>query len=61
MLHAEINKDGTVDRLELISGHPMLVSAAINAVKQWIYKPYLFDGKAVNVDTDVVINFSLSP
>jgi TonB family protein len=61
VLHAEINKDGTVDRLELISGHPMLVSAAINAVKQWIYKPYLFDGKAVNVDTDVVINFSLSP
>ncbi len=61
VLQAEINKDGTVDRLELISGHPMLVSAAIDAVKQWIYKPYVLDGKAVNVDTEVVINFSLSP
>lgn len=61
VLQAEINKDGTVERLELISGHPLLVSAAIDAVKQWIYKPYLLDGKAVKVDTEAAVNFSLLP
>jgi protein TonB len=61
VLHAQINKDGTIEKLELVSGHPLLVSAAIEAVKQWIYTPYLLGGKAVKVDTEVVVNFSLSP
>ena len=60
VLQAEINEDGTVEKLELISGHPLLVSAAIDAVKHWIYNPYLLDGKAVKVDTEVVINFTFS-
>ncbi|PYX04684.1 MAG: energy transducer TonB [Acidobacteria bacterium] len=41
LLQAEISKDGTIQNLRLISGHPMLTSAAIDAVKQWRYKPYI--------------------
>jgi TonB-like protein len=47
-------------RLSLISGHPMLVPAAIGAVKQWHYKPYYFNGKSADVQTEININFSLS-
>jgi TonB family protein len=58
-LRAEIGKDGNVDNLQLISGHPMLVPAAIEAVKQWKYKPYLLNGQAVLVETQIQVNFSL--
>ena len=60
VLQAEISKDGTIQNLQLISGHPMLAPAAIEAVKQWRYKPYLLNGEPVAVDTQVVVNFSLS-
>ncbi len=60
VLQAEISKDGTIQNLQLISGHPMLVPAAIEAVKQWRYKPYLLNGEPVAVETQVVVNFSLS-
>ncbi len=60
VLHAEIGKDGTITNLQLISGHAMLAPAAIEAVKQWRYKPYLLNGEPVAVDTEVVVNFSLS-
>jgi protein TonB len=60
VLNAEISKDGTIQNLQLISGHPMLAPAAIEAVKQWRYKPYLLNGEPVAVDTQVVVNFSLS-
>src|ERR1700679_2976153 len=42
-LHASIGKNGTVQELTVIGGHPMLVQAAIDAVKQWRYQPYLVD------------------
>jgi TonB family protein len=58
-LRAEIGKDGNVDNLQLISGHPMLVPAALDAVKQWKYKPYLLNGQAVAVQTVIQVNFSL--
>src|SRR5271167_554159 len=45
VLQAEISKDGTIQNLQLISGHPMLAPAAIEAVKQWRYKPYLLNGE----------------
>jgi len=60
ILQAEISKEGTIQNLQLISGHAMLAPAAIEAVKQWRYKPYLLNGEPVAVDTQVVVNFSLS-
>jgi protein TonB len=60
VLHAVIGKDGSIQNLQLISGHPMLAPAAIEAVKQWKYKPYLLNGEPVEVDTEVMVNFTLS-
>lgn len=60
VLQAEISKEGTIQNLQLVSGHPMLAPAAIEAVKQWRYKPYLLNGEPVAVETQVVVNFSLS-
>jgi protein TonB len=60
LLQAEISKDGTIQNLRLISGHPMLAPAAIEAVKQWKYKPYFLNGEPVEVETQITVNFSLS-
>jgi protein TonB len=60
VLQATIGKDGTVQNLHLISGHPMLVQAAIDAVSQWRYKPYYLNGEAVEVDTTINVNFTLA-
>jgi periplasmic protein TonB len=60
VLQAEISKDGSIQNLQLISGHPMLAPAAIEAVKQWKYKPYLLNGEPVEVETQVQVNFTLS-
>ncbi len=60
VLQAQISKDGSIENLQLISGHPMLAPAAIEAVKQWKYKPYLLNGEPVEVDTQVQVNFTLA-
>jgi protein TonB len=60
LLQAEISKDGTIENLRLINGHPMLAPAAIEAVKQWRYKPYMLNGEPVAVETQVEVNFTLS-
>jgi TonB family protein len=60
VLKTIIAKDGSIESLALMSGHPMLVPAAIDAVKQWKYKPYLINGRPVAVDTQVLVNFTLS-
>jgi protein TonB len=57
---AIIGKDGTIQNLQLISGHPMLVGNATEAVKQWIYKPTLLNGEPVEVITQIDVNFTLS-
>jgi periplasmic protein TonB len=59
VLTAIIDKDGNIENLQLVSGHPMLAPAAINAVKQWRYKPYLLNGQAVEVETTITVNFEL--
>lgn len=59
-LHVIISKTGDVATVGLISGHPSLAPAAIDAVKQWKYKPYLLDGKPVEVDAQVQVNFALA-
>jgi periplasmic protein TonB len=60
VLRAVISKDGSIENLTLVSGHPMLAPAAIDAVKQWKYKPYLLNGEPVEVDTEVQVNFTLA-
>src|ERR1700722_7094605 len=60
VLRAVISKDGSIENLQLISGHPMLVQSALDAVKQWRYKPYLLNGEPVEVDTEIQVNFTLS-
>jgi protein TonB len=60
VLHAVISKDGAIENLTLVSGHPMLAPSAIEAVKQWKYKPYLLNGEPVEVDTEVQVNFTLA-
>jgi protein TonB len=60
LLQAEISKDGTIQNLRLISGHPMLAPSAIEAVKQWRYKPYFLNGEPVEVETQITVIFSLS-
>jgi protein TonB len=60
ILQAQISKSGDIENLQLISGHPMLAPAAIEAVKQWKYKPYLLNGEPVEVETTVQVNFSLA-
>ena len=57
---AIIGKDGTIQNLQLVSGHPLLVSAAQEAVKQWQYKPTLLNGEPVEVVTVIDVNFTLS-
>lgn len=59
-LRAQISKTGDVVNLQLVSGHPMLAPAAIEAVKQWKYRPFLLNGEAVDVETDITVNFTLS-
>jgi TonB family protein len=59
-LKVEITKSGDVEKAELISGHPMLAPSAIEAVKQWKYRPYLLNGEPVEVETKVVVIFTLS-
>ncbi len=60
ILQIVIDEDGEVYDAVLISGHPMLAPAAVDAVKQWKYKPYLLGGRPVDAQTIVRVNFSLS-
>jgi len=59
-LSAIIGDDGTVKKLEVISGHPLLVPPALEAVKQWVYQPTLINGKPAEVKTEITVTFSLS-
>jgi len=54
-----ISKSGDVGNIQLISGHPMLAPAAIEAVKKWKYRPYLLNGNPVEVETQIQGNFTL--
>src|SRR6202451_4378724 len=59
LLHAIIGKDGTVQNLQYISGPPLLMQSAMDAVKQWRYKPTLLNGDPVDVDTTISVVFTL--
>ncbi len=59
VLTAIIDKEGNIQNLQVMSGHPMLVPAAIEAVKQWRYKPFLLNGQPLKVETAVTVTFAL--
>jgi protein TonB len=59
VLHAIIDKNGNVSELQAVSGHPLLSQAAMDAVKQWHYKPTLLNGDPVEVDTTITVTFTL--
>jgi protein TonB len=60
LLQAQISKSGDIQNLTVISGHPMLIQSALEAVKQWKYRPYYLNGEPVEVDTTIEVNFTLS-
>jgi TonB family protein len=60
ILHAVIAKDGSITSLAVISGPDVLAQSALDAVKQWKYKPYLLNGEPTAVDTTITINFTLA-
>ena len=60
LLQAVISKQGAIENLRVLAGHPMLVPAAIEAVRQWRYRPYVLNNEAVEVETQITVNFSLA-
>ena len=58
-LHVVIAKDGKVQQIQVVSGHPLLVQAAIDAVRQWQYQSTLLNGQPVEVDTQIDVVFAL--
>jgi len=60
VLRGVIGKTGDVTELELVSGDQLLVPSAMEAVKQWKYRPYLLQGQPVEVETQWTVNYTLS-
>ena len=60
VLQAVISKQGVIENLKVLAGHPMLAPAAIEAVRQWRYRPYVLNNEAVEVETEITVNFSLA-
>jgi len=60
VLQAEISKEGVIENLRVISGPPLLIQSALDAVKQWRYRPYVLNGEPVAVETTVTVVFSLA-
>ena len=58
-LRAIIGRDGSVSSIEVLSGNPLLARAAVEAVRQWRYRPTILDGEAVEVETRITVNFVL--
>ena len=60
VLQAVIGKDGRIENLHALSGNPLLVKAALDAVQQWRYRPYLLNGQPVEVETQITVRFTVS-
>ncbi|MGA7379426.1 MAG: energy transducer TonB [Terriglobales bacterium] len=60
VMRAEISKEGDVTETEVVTGDPVLVPAALAAVKQWKYRPYRLNGQPVEVETRITLDFHLS-
>jgi periplasmic protein TonB len=59
VMKAEISKEGDVTQLDVVSGHPLLIPAALDAAKQWKYKPYLLNKQPVEVETQITLDSKL--
>ena len=59
-LRAIVSRTGRIENLTVISGHSMLVAAALEAVKQWRYRPYMLNGEPIEVETEITVNFVLA-
>jgi periplasmic protein TonB len=59
-LRAIISKTGTIENLVVIRGHPMLATAAVEAVRHWRYRPYVLNDEPIEVETEITVNFVLS-
>jgi protein TonB len=59
VLHAIIDKEGKISEVQVLSGDELLAQSALEAVRQWRYKPMLVDGEPREVDTTIVVTFSL--
>jgi periplasmic protein TonB len=59
-LRAIISKAGTIENLTVVSGHPMLIRSAIDAVRKWRYRPYFLNNEPIEVETEITVNFMLS-
>jgi TonB family protein len=59
VLSAVIGKDGVVEHLEVVAGPEPLRASALDAVRQWTYKPFLLNGQPTEVETTVTVNYSL--
>jgi protein TonB len=59
-LHGIITREGRIGQLRILSGHPLLVKAAFDAVSQWVYSPTLLNGQPVEVEAPIEVRFSLS-
>ena len=55
-----ISREGKIENVQVISGHPLLVKSARDAVQQWRYRPYYLNNEPVEVETQVTVNFTLS-
>jgi periplasmic protein TonB len=60
VLAATIGRDGRIENLHVVSGHPLLAQAALDAVRQWRYRPYMLGTEAVEVETQVTVRFRLN-
>jgi len=60
VLRATISREGKIENLQVVSGHPLLVKSAMDAVLQWRYRPYYLNNEPVEVETQVTVNFTLS-
>ena len=60
VLRAMISREGKIENLQVVSGHPLLVKSAMEAVLQWRYRPYYLNTEPVEVETQVTVNFTLS-
>ena len=59
LLDAVIDKEGSIQSLRVISGHQLLIKAALDAVQQWRYRPTLLNGEPVEVNTTITVTFTL--
>jgi protein TonB len=57
LIEATVNKEGNITNLKVVNGDPILAKAALDAVRQWRYKPYYLDGEPVEIQTQITVNF----